>query len=85
MGKNGVNAILNLANQKHLIDITPRNLGREFDFADFSAINLALEEMYGLAAGVVWRCAPGVQASRRLEELRRSGRGKATWLSKCCH
>ena len=52
MGKNGVNAILNLANQKHLIDnYPPDNLGREFDFADFSAINLALEEMYGPRGG----------------------------------
>ena len=52
MGKNGVNAILNLANQKNLIDnYPPDNLGREFDFADFSSINQALEEMYGPRGG----------------------------------
>ena len=40
MGKNGLNAILNLANLKDLIDnYPPDNLKREFDFADFSAIN----------------------------------------------
>ncbi len=52
MGKNGVNAILNLASLKHLIDhYPPDNLDREFDFADFSAINQALEEMYGPRGG----------------------------------
>lgn len=52
MGKNGVNAILNLANLKHLIDnYPPSNLNREFDFAYFSAIWGALEEMYGPRGG----------------------------------
>jgi hypothetical protein len=52
MGKNGVNAILNLANLPHLIDnYPPDNLERQFDFADFSAINGALEEMYGPRGG----------------------------------
>lgn len=52
MGKNGVNAILNLAHLSHLIDNYPAdNLERQFDFADFSAINLALEEMYGPRGG----------------------------------
>ena len=52
MGKNGINAILNMANLPHLIDnYPPNNLGREFDFADFSAINGALEEMYGPRGG----------------------------------
>ncbi|MDD5467974.1 MAG: 4-vinyl reductase [Anaerolineales bacterium] len=52
MGKNGLNAILNLAHLPHLIDnYPPDNLEREFDFADFSAINLALEEMYGRRGG----------------------------------
>jgi predicted hydrocarbon binding protein len=48
MGKNGLNAILNLAHLPHLIDnYPPDNLEREFNFADFSALNQALEEMYG--------------------------------------
>ena len=52
MGKNGLNAILNLANESNLIDnYPPENLEREFDFADFSAINGALEEMYGPRGG----------------------------------
>ena len=52
MGKNGLNAILNLAHLPHLIDNYPSDdLGRDFNFADFSAINLALEEMYGPRGG----------------------------------
>ncbi len=52
MGKNGLNAILNLANLGELIDNFPTdNLNKEFDFSDISAINLALEEMYGPRGG----------------------------------
>jgi len=52
MGKNGLNAILNLAHLPHLIDnLPPNNLERQFDFADFTAINWALEEMYGPRGG----------------------------------
>lgn len=52
MGKNGLNAILNLAHLSNLIDNYPRdNLAREFDFANVSAINQALEEMYGPRGG----------------------------------
>lgn len=52
MGKNGLNAILNLAGLKHLIDnYPPANLAKEFDFADYSALNGALEEMYGQRGG----------------------------------
>ncbi|MBI9043869.1 MAG: 4-vinyl reductase [Anaerolineaceae bacterium] len=52
MGKNGLNAILNLGHQSNLIDNYPdNNLNREFDFADFSAIQGALEEMYGPRGG----------------------------------
>jgi predicted hydrocarbon binding protein len=52
MGKNGLNAILNLARLPHLIDnYPPGNLAKEFDFADVSAINQALEEMYGPRGG----------------------------------
>ena len=52
MGKNGLNAILNLAHLPHLIDnYPPNNLEREFDFADFTAVNWALEEMYGPRGG----------------------------------
>jgi predicted hydrocarbon binding protein len=52
MGKNGVNAILNLAHLSHLIDnYPPGNLAKAFDFSDVSAINQALEEMYGPRGG----------------------------------
>ena len=52
MGKNGLNAILNLAHLSNLIDNYPRdNPAREFDFANVSAINQALEEMYGPRGG----------------------------------
>src|SRR5690554_1670777 len=52
LGKNGLNAILNLAHLSHLIDnYPPDNLERQFDFADFSAFNLALEELYGPRGG----------------------------------
>jgi predicted hydrocarbon binding protein len=52
MGKNGLNAILNLAHLSNLIDTyPPDNLAREFDFSDVSAINQALEEMYGPRGG----------------------------------
>jgi predicted hydrocarbon binding protein len=52
MGKNGVNAVLNLAHLPQLIDhYPPDNLEREFDFADFTAISQALEEMYGPRGG----------------------------------
>jgi len=52
MGKNGLNAILNLAHLPQLIDNFPQNnLDRQFDFADFTAINWALEEMYGPRGG----------------------------------
>jgi predicted hydrocarbon binding protein len=52
MGKNGLNAILNLAQLPHMIENRPPgNLAREFDFAEFSSINLALEDMYGPRGG----------------------------------
>lgn len=52
MGRNGLNAILNLAHLQGIINNhPPDNLNREFDFADFSALNLALEELYGPRGG----------------------------------
>ncbi len=52
MGKNGLNAILNLAGLSHLIDnYPPMDLNKEFDFADFSGLNGALEDMYGPRGG----------------------------------
>ena len=52
MGENGLKAILNLAGLSHLIgNYPPDNLEKEFDFGDFTALNVALEEMYGPRGG----------------------------------
>ncbi len=52
MGKNGLNAILNLAGLSHYIDsYPPDNLDKGFDFAELSAIGVALEDMYGPRGG----------------------------------
>jgi predicted hydrocarbon binding protein len=52
MGKNGLNAILHLAKLDHIIDnYPPDNLEKAFDFADFTALNVALEDMYGPRGG----------------------------------
>ncbi len=52
IGKNGLNATLNLAKLSHLIDnYPPDNTEKEFDFADFSTIVMALEEVYGGKGG----------------------------------
>lgn len=52
MGKNGLNAVLNMAKLSYLIDNYPAdNLEKEFDFASFTALNAALEEMYGPRGG----------------------------------
>jgi hypothetical protein len=52
MGKNGLNAVLNMAKLSYLIDnYPPDNLEKEFDFAAFTALNAALEEMYGPRGG----------------------------------
>jgi hypothetical protein len=52
MGKNGLNAILNLAGLSHLIDnYPPKDLKKEFEFTDYSTLNGALEEMYGPRGG----------------------------------
>jgi predicted hydrocarbon binding protein len=52
MGRNALNAVLNLAHLGFLINHLPAdNLNREFDFADFGALNYALEELYGPRGG----------------------------------
>jgi len=52
MGKNGLNAILNLAGLSNYIDHYPAdNLEKGFDFVELSAIGTALEEMYGPRGG----------------------------------
>jgi len=52
IGKNGLNAILNLAGLKDLIgNYPPDDLERQFDFADFTAIHMGMEEMVGARGG----------------------------------
>jgi predicted hydrocarbon binding protein len=52
MGKNGLNAILNISNLNELIDnYPPDDLEKGFDFADFSSLQMGLEEMYGEQGG----------------------------------
>lgn len=52
MGKNGLNAVLNMAKLSQLIDnYPPEDMEKKFDFADFTALNAALEEMYGPRGG----------------------------------
>lgn len=52
MGENGLKAVLNYAHLHSLVEnYPPDNLDRAFDFAHFSMINLALEEMYGARGG----------------------------------
>ncbi len=52
MGKNGLNAILHLAGlPEYINNYPPDNLEKEFDFAYFTALCMALEEMYGPRGG----------------------------------
>ncbi|MBI1795102.1 MAG: 4-vinyl reductase [Chloroflexi bacterium] len=52
MGKNGLNAILNLAGLNHYVEnYPPDNLEKGFDFSELSAIGTGLEEMYGPRGG----------------------------------
>ena len=52
MGKNGLNAILNLAGlQDYIGNYPPDNLEKAYDFAYFTALQVALEEMYGPRGG----------------------------------
>jgi predicted hydrocarbon binding protein len=52
MGKNGLNAILNLAGlSEYINNYPPDNLEKEFDFAYFTALCVALEDMYGPRGG----------------------------------
>jgi len=52
MGRNGLNVILNIAHLRERIDHYPAdNLKKGFDFAEFTAIQMAIEEMYGEQGG----------------------------------
>jgi len=52
MGRNGLNALLNLIDLRELMqELPPDNLEREFDFANISNLNHALREIYGPRGG----------------------------------
>jgi hypothetical protein len=52
MGRNGIKALLNLADMPQFIDhYPPGNLAKQFDFADFAHLNEAMEMMYGPRGG----------------------------------
>ncbi|MFQ5435487.1 MAG: V4R domain-containing protein [Anaerolineae bacterium] len=52
MGRNGLNALLNLTNMRQLIqEIPPDNLERAFDFAYITNLNRGLDEIYGPRGG----------------------------------
>src|SRR5262245_54391278 len=52
MGKNGLNAVLKLSHLDRLVDnYPPDNLERKFDFAEFTALNAGLEDMFGPRGG----------------------------------
>jgi len=52
MGRNGVNAVLNLAKMRRLINnYPPNNFDRQFAFEDVGAIQQSLDEMYGPRGG----------------------------------
>lgn len=52
MGRNGLNALLNLTGlQQYIGEYPPANLDRAFDFADFSNLNQGLIDIYGDRGG----------------------------------
>jgi len=52
MGRNGLNAILNLAGlNQYTENYPPDNLDKGFDFSELSSLGIALEEMYGPRGG----------------------------------
>lgn len=52
MGRNGVNAVLNLANLRHLLgNYPPNNFDMNFSFSELSRLLSALDEMYGTRSG----------------------------------
>jgi len=52
LGKNGVNALLRIANLQGWIETYPaENFNREVDLSEFSSLNAALDEIYGSRGG----------------------------------
>lgn len=52
MGRNGVNAVLNLAKLRHLVNnFPPSNFDRQINFDEIGALMHSLDEMYGPRGG----------------------------------
>jgi predicted hydrocarbon binding protein len=52
MGESGLNSILRLARlDTYIGNFPPNNLERKFDFAEFTALSVALEDMFGPRGG----------------------------------
>lgn len=52
LGRNGINALLNLSNQSSLINnYLPNNMDREYSFTELSQLLLTLENLYGTRGG----------------------------------
>jgi predicted hydrocarbon binding protein len=52
VGRNGLNALLNLIGMQHYVDeYPPLNLDKEFDFADLSNMNRGVLDIYGVQGG----------------------------------
>lgn len=52
MGQHGLSALLKLANmERYLENPPPDDLARQFDFSAIAALNIALEETYGVRGG----------------------------------
>ncbi len=52
MGRNGVNAVLNLARLRHLVNnYPPNNFDRQVSFVEIGALMRSLDEMYGPRGG----------------------------------
>jgi predicted hydrocarbon binding protein len=60
MGRNGLRSVLHAADLDRLIDNYPPNdLKKEFDFAEFAALNQALDDTYGVRGGRVFALRGG--------------------------
>ena len=63
MGKNGLNSVLRKGGLERLIDdYPPNNLKKQFDFAEFSQLNQALDDTYGPRGGRVFGLRGGKAA-----------------------
>jgi predicted hydrocarbon binding protein len=63
MGRNGLNSVLHKAKLDQLIgNYPPNDLKREFDFAEFSLLNQALDDTYGPRGGRVFALRGGKAA-----------------------